>query len=130
VSKRVSVKAIALGFLAGFAAGAIYSVVVGLFLVAIGREGLDPIFFIISLVGAFGSCFVAGWVAAHLATGTEIENSAVVGAVIVLASAVAYVPLDMGQYPVWYNVLAFLLAIPFSVLGGIARRNRASRNAA
>jgi len=131
VSTRISAKAIALGFAAGFAAGAIYSLVVGLVRLAMSsKDLLDPAFVAVNLVGALGTSVVAGYVAARFAPGAEVENSVAVGAVVVLLSAIAYVPFGMDRYPAWYNIPAFLLTIPFCIVGGIIRRNGAPRDAA
>ncbi|ROZ63877.1 hypothetical protein EEB15_29275 [Ramlibacter sp. WS9] len=84
-----------------------------------------PEFIGMSLVGALASSFVSGWVAGRLARGAEVANALAVGVVVVLYSACLFMPLQMNAYPLWYNVPAFLLAVPLTLAGGLfVRRSR------
>lgn len=134
--RGVRVKAILVGIVAGFVAGAIWSIAASVVLhPPVTQAGsvanalaTDPTFVLISLIGAVGSALVAGWVAARMANGAEILNSVAVGVVVVLLSAMLFIPLGMNEWPLWYNVPAFALTVPFSLLGGVIRRSARGRN--
>ncbi|MBY0578865.1 MAG: hypothetical protein K2P57_07440 [Burkholderiales bacterium] len=122
-------KAIVMGLIAGIIAGAIWSVV-EVIVLPHDSYHLDPsnplvatpTYIILSLIGAFGSSLVAGWVSAHLAKRAEVANSLAVGGITVLLSAVLFFPLAMNKLPLSYNIPAFALTVPFSILGGLIRR--------
>ena len=134
--RGLRVKAILVGIVAGFFAGAIWSIAASLVLRPLITQAgspanalaSSPTFVLISLVGAVGSALVAGWVTARMTIGAEVLNSVAVGVVIVLLSAVLFMPLGMNEWPLWYNVPAFALTVPFSLLGGVIRRNTRSGN--
>jgi hypothetical protein len=125
-----SPRAILLGTVAAFLAGGVCSVVAAALAMPSAAQ-LDPAvnpmmatttLVAMSLAGAVISAFVAGWVAAQLARNAELLNAVAVGALLVLLSALFFLPLGMETFPLWYNVPAFALTIPFSLLGGLVRR--------
>ncbi len=124
--RGLSVKAIALGFLAGFAAAIALSLASVVLLIA-GGSPIDEIeentvYLGWGLVNSLLSSAVSGYAAAVLAPTSELANAVAVGVVILALSALLYLPFDMGDLPLWYNIPAFLLTVPAAAVGGMARR--------
>ena len=129
--RGIRIKAILAGMVTGFVAGAIWSVLAAVVLhPATTQAGsparalaASPTFVVTSLIGALGSSLVTGWVSARMSKGAEILNSVAAGGVVVVLSAVLFMPLGMNEWPLWYNVPAFALTVPFSFFGGVISRN-------
>ena len=127
--RRIRVLGILVGVVAGFFAGMAWSILVALLLAPSLAQTSSPAqalnssqaFFFWGLMGSFFSSAVAGWTAAHMAKGAEIHNALVVGFVVVVVSAALFLPLKMDQLPLWYNIPAFALTVPFAWAGGRMR---------
>ena len=134
--RRIRVLGILLGVVAGFFVGMVWSILVAVLLATSLAQTSSPAqalnssqaFLFCGLIGSFFSSSVAGWTAAHMARGAEIHNSLAVGAVIVIASAALFLPLKMDQFPLWYNIPAFALAVPFAWAGGWMRQRSRVRS--
>lgn len=127
--------AIVLGLLAGAAGGILLGVMTS-FILDLPLTGehrasrvLGPhvsSFVALNLLGALGTSFLSGMVAAARARGHELPNAIAVGVIVVLLSVALFVRMGLSAYPLWYNVPAFLGTIPLSFLGGllVARSRR------
>ena len=80
-------------------------------------------FLLWSLILGTLSTIVAGYVAAQIAKKEPYLNAGVVG---VLGIAIGLI--FSADYPLWFNVLGFLLVIPAALLGGHLARPRIERN--
>ena len=125
---RVRVGAVVLGFLAGAAGGVIWGMAMPLILgVPLTGENRAsrvlgpemPSYVALGLIGALGTSFLSGGVAALRAKGQEMPNAIAVGVFVVLLSVALFIPLELDKYPLWYNVPAFLGTIPLAALGGL-----------
>ena len=80
-------------------------------------------FLLWSLILGTLSTIVAGYVAARIAKKEPYLNAGVVG---VLGIAIGLI--FSADYPLWFNVLGFLLVIPAALLGGHLARPRIERS--
>lgn len=133
---QLRIKAIFWGVVAGFVAGAVWSIINAVLLPTASMPHGDVAtalassssFLLSSLLGAFLSSLVSGWAAARMTAGAEIVNSVAVGVVILLLSAAMFLPVGMNHYPLWYNIPAFGLTVPFTFLGGLIVSKTRARN--
>lgn len=128
---KLNPKAIILGFLADNVATIVFTFImffVLTFLYAMNGGNIDdpnkllkmyyssiPLLLTTFVVG-ISFTVMGGYIAARIAKGYEVLNSVVVGVIDIIIGAFSFFE---HTYPVWYQVLALLLAVPAAYLGGI-----------
>jgi hypothetical protein len=79
--------------------------------------GVPSTFYIASLVGGLLACIIAGYVTARMAKTSELLHAACVGVVGMLFGLISPI-IGGSSYPIWFQVLSYLLVLPSCVLGG------------
>ena len=90
---------------------------------ALAAVTLNRNFLLWSLILGTLSTIVAGYVAARIAKREPYLNAGVVGVLGIVMGL-----LLSKDFPLWFNVLGFLLVLPAALLGGHLARPRIERN--
>jgi hypothetical protein len=115
--KGISIKGIIIAILVALMADIIGGIVLG-FTIAItmgpSAATLDNTAFLTGIIIVdILTTFLAGYVAASIAKVCYYKNAAVVGGISILIGI--FIPND---FPLWFNVIGFLYAVPAALLGG------------
>ena len=131
--RRIKLKALALGILAGLGVSFALSIILAIALRSEMAGTPSPGAALASstsmLVGSLASSlfasFLAGLVGARAAPKAPVLNAFAVGALIVVLSVFLLAPTGASEYPLTYNAFAIGLAIPLALLGGKLAARRA-----
>lgn len=128
----INIKAILLGLLVNIGGNLLVSIIIGALLVmllitqGVSATNLESrleqltqnfSFLIVDIVIGLGFTFLGGLTAATFAKTLEVTHAGIVGAIAILFGL-----LFTGALPLWYNVVAFLLTVPVSILAGYAAK--------
>ena len=84
---------------------------------------------VVLFISAFGYA-LAGYIAAALAPARAVVHAAVAALVCMITGAVQYLGVFQVQYPVWLQILGFVITLPCAVLGALHFTRRARSGAA
>jgi len=82
------------------------------------------------MVIGLGCDFLGGFVAGRTAKTSEVMHGGIIGGIFILLSLALFVPLNLGDFPLWSNLIGFLLTIPFGMLGGYVSKISRKKTAA
>jgi putative membrane protein (TIGR04086 family) len=129
-SSRISIKAISIGVLVGLGSSTVLAAVLGIIygIVLTGKGFTEAemktimthsfSFLFFGMVISLGCNFLGGFAAGRIAKTSEVMHGGIVGGIFILLSLALFVPLNLGDWPLWSTLIGFLLTIPFCMLGG------------